>query len=60
VSAVDGLDPSPELVTGGLILLVVAFAARELLAGALRAAGKDLWEWLKRRARRHGDAPSGG
>ena len=52
MSAVVAPEPSPELVAGGLIVLVVVFAAREVAAGALRAAGKDLWEWVKRRAPR--------
>ena len=54
----DPAHPSPAVVAGGLIVLVVAFAAREVAAGALRAAGKDLWAWTKRRAGPRRRAPS--
>ena len=37
------------LVAGCLVLAALAFAAREVAAGALRAAGDDLWRWIKRR-----------
>ena len=33
-------------------MIVAAFVAREIAAGALRAAGSDLWQWVKRAARR--------
>ncbi len=46
----DPTDPSPAVVTAPLIVLVVAFAAREVASGALRVAGTDLWAWIKRRA----------
>ncbi len=40
----------PEwIVAGCAILVALAFAAREVMAGALRAAGDDLWQWIKRR-----------
>ena len=43
----------PELLVAACAVLVaLAFAAREVAAGALRAAGDDLWRWLKRRAGR--------
>ncbi len=46
----DPLEPSAPVVIGGIVLLVVAFAAREVISGALHAAGHDLWEWVKRHA----------
>ena len=43
----------PELLVAACAVLVaLAFAAREVAAGALRAAGDDLWRWIKRRGRR--------
>ena len=48
----DSLEPSTPLVVGGVVLVVLAFAAREVASGALRAAGHDLWQWLKRHAAR--------
>jgi len=27
-------------------MIVAAFVAREIAAGALRAAGSDLWQWV--------------
>ncbi len=47
----DATDPSTAMVTAGA-LIVAAFVAREVAAGALRAAGNDLWQWVKRTARR--------
>ena len=41
--------PDGALVLAG-IALAVALALREVLGGALRAAGADLWAWAKRRA----------
>jgi hypothetical protein len=52
VPAVDALDPSATMVVAAGAVLVAAFVAREVAAGALRAAGHDLWQWLKRAARR--------
>ncbi len=44
----------PEvLVAGCAVLAVLAFSAREIAAGALRAAGDDLWDWIKRRRGHH-------
>ena len=59
------LEHPDALAAAGIVLLVVAFAARELAAGALRAAGQDLWAWAKRwagrrGARADGDAPADG
>jgi hypothetical protein len=40
----------PELLVAGCaVLAILAFAAREVAAGALRSAGDDLWHWVKRR-----------
>jgi hypothetical protein len=50
--AVDGLDQSAGMVLAAGALLVVAFVAREVAAGALRAAAQDLWQWLKCATRR--------
>jgi hypothetical protein len=47
---VDILEPSAPLVVGGVIAVFLLFLARELAAGALHAAGRDLWEWFKRTA----------
>ena len=50
--------PAPDPSDGGFVLLaalaglLLVFAAREVVGGALRAAGADLWAWAKRRARR--------
>jgi hypothetical protein len=46
-----GLEPAAPVIVAAA-LLALAFAAREVAAGALRAAGHDLWQWLKRSARR--------
>ena len=53
-----GLPPDAPLVAAGVFLLV-ALALRELLGGALRAAGADLWAWAKRRAARRADRETG-
>ena len=45
-------DPPPALLAAGIALALAAFALRELAAGALHAAGRDAWEWAKRRARK--------
>ena len=47
-------EPSPALLAAGIALALAAFALRELAAGALHAAGRDAWEWAKRRARKRG------
>lgn len=39
--------PDP-LVAGCAVPTVLAFVAREVVAGLLRAAGGDPWAWLKR------------
>ncbi len=50
----DAPEPSAWQVVAGLVMLVVLFVAREVASGALNAAGRDLWAWVKRRAwRRH-------
>lgn len=36
-------------VVGGVLVAVALFVAREVASGALREAGKDLWEWVKGR-----------
>lgn len=45
-------DPPAALVVGGVLLAAALFAAREVASGALREAGKDLWEWVKRQTAR--------
>ena len=50
----DAPEPSAWQVVAGFVMLVVLFVAREVASGALNAAGRDLWAWVKRRAgRRH-------
>ena len=44
----DALEPSAPLVAGGIALVVAVFVAREVASGALNAAGRELWEWVKR------------
>ena len=51
-------EPSAVQVVAGLALLVALFVAREVAAGALREAGKDLWRWARRRAGRKCGAPA--
>ncbi len=53
------LPADPEALVGAVAALVVAFAVREVAAGALGAMGKDLWGWAKRRATR-GPGGAGG
>ena len=48
----DAPEPSALQAAGGLALLLALFAAREVVAGALREAGKDLWERAKRHPER--------
>ena len=48
----DMPEPTTPILAGSVIALVALFVARELAAGALRAAGGDLWERIKRAARR--------
>ncbi len=45
----DQVEPSILQVVAGCALLVALFVVREIVAGALREAGKDLWTWIKRR-----------
>lgn len=45
----ESLEPSVLQVVAGLALLVALFVVREIISGALREAGKDLWTWIKRR-----------
>ena len=58
MSAPANLPPEVALTLAG-VALVVGFAAREVLGGALRAAGADLWGWAERRTARRG-RPGGG
>jgi hypothetical protein len=48
----DMPEPTTPVIAGGAVVLVALFVAREIAAGTLRAAGGDLWEWIKRAARR--------
>ena len=45
----DHVEPSVLQVVAGFALLVALFVVREIVSGALREAGKDLWTWIKRR-----------
>ena len=61
MSAAGAVEPSGLEPLGGLALLLLLLALRELAAGALREAGKDAWEASKRRVRRgRGQCPDGG
>ena len=53
-------EPSAWQVAAGLVMLVVLFVAREVASGALNAAGRDLWAWVKRRAGRRQSCPCDG
>ena len=48
----DAFEPSAPFVTGGIIVVLAVYVAREVASGALHAAGHDLWRWLRRRAER--------
>ena len=48
----DALEPSAPLVAGGIAVVIAVFVAREVASGALNAAGRDLWEWVRRRSAR--------
>ena len=45
----DSLDPSALQVVGGFLLLAGLFVLREVVSGAMKEAGKDLWGWVKSR-----------
>ncbi len=45
----DGLDSSTQQVVGGIVLLCAVFVLREIASGALKAAGKELWSWIRQR-----------
>ena len=45
----DAWDPPTLQVGGGWLLLAVLFVLREVVSGALKEAGKDIW----RRVRQH-------
>jgi len=48
----DTLEPTTPLIVAGIALAIALFVAREVASGALNAAGRDLWEWVKRHAER--------
>ena len=48
----DMPEPTAPIVAASAVALVALFVAREVAAGALRAAGSDLWRWIKRTAQR--------
>ena len=48
----DSLDPSALQVFGGILLLAGLFVLRELVSGALKEAGKELWVWARDRGSR--------
>lgn len=43
------IDGSALQIVGGLLLLAALFVLREFASGALRQAGEDFWERLRRR-----------
>ena len=47
----DMLDPSTLQVVGGWLLIALLFVLREVASGALKEAGKELWERLRQRRR---------
>ena len=51
MSGAGAVEPSTWEPLGGLALLLLLLALRELAAGALREAGKDAWEAAKRHGR---------
>ena len=48
----DNLEPSVLQAVGGVLTLIILFVLRELVSGALKEAGKELWLWT--RTRRNG------
>lgn len=45
----DGLEPSALQVVAGFVLLAALFVVREIASGALKEAGKELYEAIRRR-----------
>lgn len=45
----DAVEPPSLEPVGGIIMLVVVFLLREIVSGALKEIGKDVWGWVKRR-----------
>jgi hypothetical protein len=45
----ESLDPSALQVVGGFLMLAGLFVLREIVSGALKEVGKDLWAWAKNR-----------
>lgn len=43
------IDGSALQIVGGLLLLAALFVLREFASGALRQAGEDFWERMRRR-----------
>lgn len=48
----DSVDPSALQVVGGFLVLAVLFVLREIVSGALKEAGKDLWAWAREKRSR--------
>ena len=48
----DMPEATTPVVAGGAVVLVALFVVRGVAAGALHAAGGDLWRWIKQAARR--------
>jgi hypothetical protein len=43
----DAIEPPSLEPVGGIVMLVVVFLLRELVSGALKEIGKDMWGWAK-------------
>lgn len=46
------IEPSTLQVVGGFLMLAGLFVLREIASGALKEAGKDLWNWARHLRRR--------
>jgi hypothetical protein len=49
VAAITQPDLSNLQVVGGYLVLAGLFVLREIASGALKEAGKELWNWVKSR-----------
>ncbi len=49
----DVLDPPTLQVVGGWLLVAMLFVLREVASGALKVAGKELWDRMRQRRRWH-------
>lgn len=48
----DAIEPSALQVIGGFLMLAGLFVLREIMSGAMKEAGKELWAWARKRRSR--------